>query len=1067
MSFHPETVKRLLMGALVAAAWCGTVLFPANAMDRLTFSNVETIQIDGREWERSRPGIRTFDAVHRAVLIRFPGASEAIWHVLQSGKTIERAELVLVYASHETRPEGYTIRDRVSVPRWQEQAPRWHVVAQALRQPWIAHATFGPTSRYRIRLIAPWAGIGASDPAQDLWPQILGPAELSRAVPSARLDLTGWLKQDEKLLQRLNDLDTNGFRLKKLETHDMRYRGPGEIYEWSVATGGHGIAFAEARLEVVFASRPSPIPLETLPPKRDLLAEILALSPDAQVKIPDMPDIALLQRLARQIYLAAPAWMSPRQVEHLSDLFRAGGDHNTQWLFDLQYQDLRSYRTFLRNSLAMLPRYWRGWDIIDSLLAVHQLGAFLPPHVRQHVDQYWASYLLPDVQTSSLLVPHSHEASEDWRKTGDWRGRISFFRGYSRVGSTQNFNFTAVTGALLGGHQIGAQRAIEDGRQGLIALLLRHWTVQDGGMQEMLDPYYLSITLSAAKALADHAPSAFDRLAARIMVERTMEMLATAYHPMTKRVVAAAGRARLSGFLTEQDGIYGALHVLSEKGALLYPKRPRNARIDGLPIWGYDAPPGRIALQSLTGPWAPRWFQSVIDQKPFPFEERSTETIRGHFNPPLYRTSYLTRYFGLASQDLKGGVADLLATWARTDQPASGADQIGVLFPRACVNLCDLVTTSGGTPRKAGSLATVQNQNRAIVFARPPNRADRLKKEQIGRDVIDTAGSILGFWMPARSLTWRLFVNGEEKLAKDLPLDLKPDSIITLADGPSFLGIRPIAATPFDGSETTRIRLALGGFGGKPEASSETIEPTLTLANMHVLNGPGLSLADYDAAKLGQKSYGGFVIEMADRETIPNIAEFNDHMARNKLEVHQSGDRVSVRYGAEARLLEAEFSLSVQEEDVHFPIQPGSQTRAISRRVADGNVIALPPGIDRDTSWSQQGRSGELEKQGVRLKTETGRSAYLVVSPDRKGVLAYNLLPEETDFALTWSDGREIRSEGKVSMLRIEVNDETRTVSINHQPEPDQRASLTRGFLLKGFGDGWTVLDGEGNLFRR
>ncbi len=55
MSFHPETVKRLLMGALVAAAWCGTVLFPANAMDRLTFSNVETIQIDGREWERSRP----------------------------------------------------------------------------------------------------------------------------------------------------------------------------------------------------------------------------------------------------------------------------------------------------------------------------------------------------------------------------------------------------------------------------------------------------------------------------------------------------------------------------------------------------------------------------------------------------------------------------------------------------------------------------------------------------------------------------------------------------------------------------------------------------------------------------------------------------------------------------------------------------------------------------------------------------------------------------------------------------------------------------------------------------
>jgi len=85
-----------------------------------------------------------------------------------------------------------------------------------------------------------------------------------------------------------------------------------------------------------------------------------------------------------------------------------------------------------------------------------------------------------------------------------------------------------------------------DGRHGLEALPLRFWSFLDGSTQEMLDPYYLSITLSAQKMFADFAPGPIDRLIGRILVDRTMEMLITAYHSRLRRFVSSAGRARIA-----------------------------------------------------------------------------------------------------------------------------------------------------------------------------------------------------------------------------------------------------------------------------------------------------------------------------------------------------------------------------------------------------------------------------------------------------------------------------------------------------------------------------------------
>ena len=99
----------------------------------------------------------------------------------------------------------------------------------------------------------------------------------------------------------------------------------------------------------------------------------------------------------------------------------------------------------------------------------------------------------------------------------------------------------------------------------------------DGTSQEMLDHYYLSITLSAQKMFCDFAPAPIDRLMGRILVDRTMEMLVSVHHPKLRRFVSSSGRARMSGVLVEQDGVYGAVHAASKAGTAIYLDRPADA----------------------------------------------------------------------------------------------------------------------------------------------------------------------------------------------------------------------------------------------------------------------------------------------------------------------------------------------------------------------------------------------------------------------------------------------------------------------------------------------------------
>jgi hypothetical protein len=771
-------------------------------------------------------------------------------------------------------------------------------------------------------------------------------------------------------------------------------------------------------------------------------------------------DLDAVRRRAAKLFSERPSWMSEAQFQRARELLHIGGDSISAWLETAATGDFKRYQAYLRELWMTPPRYWKGWGIQDDILLLYQLADFVPGHIREHLNRYWVSWLMPDIPSDRLFHPQSKEAEVYAKTSGDWRGRASFFRsGYTHVVSTQNFNHTATLGALLGGHLIASPAAMTDGRNGLERLLLRYWAFTDGSSQEMLDHYYLSITLSAQKMLADFGPTAFDRLAGRIMLERTMEMLATLYHPHIGRLIGPSGRARLSGVLVEQDGIYGAVHALSAKGVLRYADKPFNATVHGMPVWGYDFPPGRVGLQSLSGPWGPPWFSHLIDAKPFPFEERSAETIRGNFNPPLWRTSYLGRYYGLASQDIKGGTVDVLGQWTRVAGPSTSIEDLGTLTLRTCINHCDVVTTSGGAMPFTGSLTTFQHKNRAIVLTRPP--ADRAAIERAaGPQGLSSLGSVLALWNFQSPRTWELYVDGVPKRESDLPLRLEAGQVLVIRDGPSYVGIHPLPpAGPGRGGAD--VMVDVGGHGGRSEPNRAPLEPALTIT-FYTYRSPTPSAYDtLDWNAITTQSFGGFIIELGDAAEYGSFAEFVRRMRAAKLETRwlPSQHVVEIGYRSGDEEMSARFATDVRQMSAHFPIAPGTQERAIQARQVNGTSPLLPAGLERDTSWSQQGITGRLEKNGAVLETEPGRKAYLIAAPGAEGVVAYNPLPDPTSWQLTLPGGARVTAEGNVGLLRLAIDREANTIEIDHAARDERQArALARRMSLAGFSPDTNVL---------
>ena len=998
----------------------------------------ETATIDGRAWDKPFVGGMTVDAVHRSVLLRFPGAADTIALLLHRGKVLVKATLSLRYSGYEIVPEGYTCREALGRPLWTRDPPTWHLQAWPLRQAWIADPATGPTFNAVANGRRHWGRYGASDPVRDRFADLADVQELSIARPEALFDITRLLATDALAREagaRLLMLEQCGFLLRKVETYDTRYR-QADAYEWAMPIGGHGLHFAQPRLLLTCRPLPGAGAVAISLPPRAAAATLVAADGSRPTAVLFPP--AELARRAAGTVDAGLQQMNDWQRQRFRELQRVGGDAVADWAKVEDEAGYKAWQARLAEVMAMPPRYWVGWSVADLLLVWYVFRDLLPAPVQDHMRGYWQAWLQPELPTSAFVHPQSRDAIDYWRRNRDWRGRASFFRdGYNFAVSTQNFNHTAAMGALLGGAMIDGAFPMADGRHGLEALPLRFWAFLDGTTQEMLDHYYLSITLSAQKMFADYAPLPVDRLMGRILVDRTMEMLVSVHHPKLRRFVSSSGRARLSGVLVEQDGVYGAIHAASRAGTANYLDRAADARVHGMPVWGYDFPPGRAAIQGLAAPWAPEWVAGLIDDKPLPFEETSAETLRGNFKPPLWRRSFLGAWHGLASTDIRGRTVDVMAQWVRAPRTATRMEDLGTLTVRYAANGPDLTTTHEGGVSAAGLTLTFQSRNRAIIFAKPHPNRDKLLAA-LGDAPVSRLATVIGLWNFAASKDWKLYVDGQR--IESFPWRGKAGQRILVHDGISYLAILPLPAT--DLGREAAIEIA-PGVPGKAEPTGEPVAPALTVSLFNLLRGQPVAARDLDLRGVATRTHGGLVLEMGDVAMHGSFEAFARHIAAAdlKAEWNEGRRQMDVSYRSGGDLMEAGFGTDFgQSNSDHFAIDPGQQERAIPYRRLNGAWPYLPAGLERDTTWAQQGTTGRLEKAGAVLVTEPGRKAYLLADPLSGAAVGYNPLPDLQGFALTARDGATLSADGKVGLLRAEYRPGERSFEITHALKADQDA---------------------------
>jgi hypothetical protein len=1046
--------RALVAPVLLACVISLTAALGQNAAEPvvLTIEGPQTAQISGfrKMWDTPQPGLLVFDAVHRSLLVRFPRAAERIAWQIRKGYAVQKAELVLPFDAAELWPDvGYN--NRLSFGNdelFRRLQPQWHAVAWALRRPWEADAERGPTFNAFIAGAGYWARYGAQDPEKDRFPQQFGPTEVSYVQTEGRMDVTAALTDPafgRSLGERLRGVEECGFLLRKWEVYDFRFRKAGDgAYEWGVSCGGRGIIIKPPSLCVTLAPVASPGARVVLPAARNIAGLAKHLTATGQGGRPTtvMPSSEELRQIIEQYRLKQPAWMPDWQWRHVQELDALGGGTRIP-------DTLEGYGQWIDGMLADPPRYWNGWDVPDRLLIWYLYADALPAYVRDHWLTYWTAWLMPDRPTDQLEHPQAVELFHNgenkyYNDTGDWRGNASFYRdGYCYQISTMNFNHTAAMGALLGGNIIGSQFAMEDGRHGLEHFPLRLWAWFDGSTQESIDHYYFAITLSDQKMFADFGPTHLDRMMGTSMLAKSVEELTSAYHPGLRHFISSSSRTGPAYLFVIQEGLQHILHTLSRSGAL---HDVGNPDTHGMPVVGHDCPPGRIAQQAAITPWAPEWVANMVDEKPVPYEMTNSYKMWGGFQAtPLWRRTYLGRHYGMASLDvaIQNETVPAMAQWRREDKQVERIQDLGTLLVRYGINNTNLLASSGGSVgTQGGTTATLQHRNKMIVLASPVPRLEypyNPPPEEV-RSLQTTIG--LFDFQPAP--TWELHVGGER--VTQLPFGLKGGDVITLRDGVTYLGIIPVPAT--DLGRTAEVVISEGG----PEVDLQgggKARPALLIESFNLRSETPLDkqTADWEAIDI---AYNGFVIEIGDVTEYGSFEAFQRHMAQAALQTRwePAENTLHLTYTSGQDTLELGYKPDYTGSwNVATPTD-----QCFAYRRVNGQWPYLAPGMDRDTTLTQQGTTGHLEKNGATLTCEPGRMAYLQTEPISGTYAGFNPLPDPTAWSMAVPGGVTIGADGKVGLLRVIVRPSENRLWVDYAAKPDQNAEeMATALVVFGF----------------
>ncbi|MCL1857226.1 MAG: hypothetical protein FWF84_06285, partial [Kiritimatiellaeota bacterium] len=740
--------KLMTLGMMVAAV--------SGSAETFAWEEHESAGISGFAWDRAEAGSRVVDAVHRSVLLRFPGAAEALAEKLNEGHAIATAAIVMEYAGYESRRSLYVMADSDA---WEKDVPEWHVQAWALRRPWkdpTFNAAVGGVEREAERLEGSkaeresreenvsllasqpfslsasdggsaavyWTKYGARDVEHDRYPAVFGPSELSQFSTVARLDVTSVLTDVEygaTLGERLRNFEERGLLMQKWELYDARYHDfLNQGYEWVMCMGGSAITYSNAVLEITLAKAVGGDKTIVLPPPT-ALSNVAVGAPTAV-----MPSDEEIVNMKGHFFQRQP-WMSPWQWENIQGMEALAYGFSEK---DLESGDPELYRRTVRGILSEPPRFWWGFSICQRLLRWYLYRDLLPAPVQDYIVLYWESQLMPDRPTH--LFGHMQQANWDgginkyYEATGDWRGNAGFYRGsYTQSMSTMGFNHQAVVGALLGGAIIDGKvavrdgkvmdgvHAIGDGRYGLEHLILRLWN-SGGTSQQSMEFNYAPTSLVPQKMFADYGVTPFDRLIGRVVVGRMVDEIAASYHPGLRRIIYPIGRTNLAGMLMRNSGLSMIMHTMSPSGALFTDDLSENT-LDGLAVLDMvDGAPDVFAYFSVKHPWLPNWTTNMVDHKIMPARATVQNASDG------LKRNYLGNTYGIGSQfkaqDYQ--VAPIMAQWKYNARQPQSAREVRSFTLNHWV---DESYVRHQYNERRESIDTVHHDNTMIVLMTPKN----------------------------------------------------------------------------------------------------------------------------------------------------------------------------------------------------------------------------------------------------------------------------------------------------------------------------------------------------------
>jgi hypothetical protein len=182
-------------------------------------------------------------------------------------------------------------------------------------------------------------------------------------------------------------------------------------------------------------------------------------------------------------------------------------------------------------------------------------------------------------------------------------------------------------------------------------------------------------------------------------------------------------------------------------------------------------------------------------------------------------------------------------------------------------------------------------------------------------------------------------------------------------------------------------------------------------------------------------AHGGFVVEFGDSTQYDGFAAFQRHLRDATISQRWEKAEETLHLGYRSGEDEMQMGFRPRGADAHDRRSPAKTF--VYRRV-NGTWPYLHDGVERDTPLSQQSRTGTIKKGGAVLRTEPGRSAYLLADPRNNSFMAWNPLPDPTHMRLDLPGGAAVEANGRLSICRLIVKPEENRLAVDYATKPGQ-----------------------------